>query len=182
MKPTVLFVLLLLSGSVFAQTYESQLNLNQPISAGMISEQKATETIMAHNAVRAGAVALFTAGQSVSLQPGFVAQAGSVFVASVDRVVSSPTTSDVPDLLLRAYPNPFAESTTVEYNVPKSGPVEHTLTDLQGQVLRQSSDPTEQSVGIHQTQVDGRNLPTGVYLYRVQVGKESQTLRLVKKP
>lgn len=182
MKAGILFILPLLSGPVFAQSYVPQLSLNQPISAGQTSEQKATQTIQARSTISSGAVAFFTAGQSVSLQPGFVAQAGSVFAATIGPVVSVPTASDVPGLMVRAYPNPFAESTTVEYNVPKSGPVEHTLTDLQGQVLRQSSDPTEQSVGIHQTQVDGRNLPTGVYLYRVQVGKESQTLRLVKKP
>lgn len=182
MKPILLFILPLLSGSVFAQSYSSQLNLSQPISAGSVNEQKATETIVTRSVVSPGAVALFTAGQSISLQPGFVAQVGSVFEATIGVVVSSSTTSDVSALKVRAYPNPFVESTTIEYSLPKASLVEHTLTDLQGQVVRQLSDPTDQPAGIHQTLVDGRNLPAGVYLYHLQTGKESQTFRLVKKP
>ena len=182
MKIPLCSIGLLLSGSVFAQEYAQQLTISQSVLVGAFSEQKATQFIAAKNAVSSGATALYTAGQSVTLQPGFIAQAGSVFKATVEPVVSSLAKSDVPGLSVRAYPNPFVDQATVEYSLPLGGAVHHTLIDAKGQVVRQSEEVIEQSVGIHQNQIEGSNLPAGVYLYQLQAGSQTRTLRLVKKP
>ena len=178
---SILFCMLLTGHGVVAQEYVQQLSLTRPVSPGTISELKAINTINASNQVGPGATAAYTAGQSVTLQPGFVAQAGSVFKATVEAVASFRQPRDGPSWSARAYPNPFTEQTTVEYVTPSAGRVRHTLMDAKGQVLRQSEESDEKSAGPHHTQVEGNDLPAGIYLYQLQVGNESQTLRLLKK-
>jgi hypothetical protein len=110
---------------------------------------------VASNALWSGARGQYTAGKSVTLQPGFVAQAGSVFTATIATVVSSSLGNDVPGLSIRADPNPFIDQTIVEYSLPLGGRVCHTLLDAKGQVLQQSEDLKEQAVGTHQSKVWG---------------------------
>lgn len=106
------------------------------------------------------------------------------------RVVSPEKTDDerssqklpdnVADLWIRASPNPFADRTTVAYNLPMNSRVRYTLLDVRGRVLRQTQSGAEQSKGQHKVQVDGQDLPAGQYLYRIQAGPQSHTLRLTK--
>lgn len=175
----ILFSLLSISGSVVAQQYPQRLTLTR--LEHVHCDQKAVESIVASNQVSKGIVAHYTASQSVSLQPGFVAQAGSVFTATVS-VVSSGTTRERADLSVHAYPNPFINQTTIEYHLPLSGPVRHRLVDAKGQVVQQLKPLTEESSGTYQLQLEGSALPDGVYLYQLQAGSESRTLRLLKKP
>jgi hypothetical protein len=182
MKTQVLSVCLVLTGNVvMAQEYPQHLAISQSVVAGVVSEQKAEETIRASNAVNQGATALYKAGQSVTLQPGFVAQAGSVFMAIVAPLNSVKTAADLLGLSVRAYPNPFVEQATIDYNLPTSGRVRHTLLNEKGQVVRQIENVMEQPVGRHQARVEGADLPIGIYLYRIEQGTESRTLRLLKK-
>ena len=177
-----LISLMLVGGSALGQEYPQQITISRSVAVGTVSDQKAVETIVASNGVSRGSTALYTAGKSVTLQPGFVALAGSVFEATVAPVVSLRSVGDFPDLSLRAYPNPFSVQTTVEYTVLASDrSVRHTLMDVKGQVLRQFEEITGQATGRHQTQVDGGDLPMGIYFYKLEVGTESRTLRLLKK-
>lgn len=178
MKKTIA-LLMLVSGSVFAQEQASSLTISQPVTAGVLSEQQATGSISAQNAVAPGATALYRAGQSVHLQPGFVARAGSVVTATVGPVVSPNRGIDGSGSSVRVYPNPFVEQTTVEYTVLQGGAIRQTLTDVNGRVLRQQT--LEKTAGRHQTAVEGGGLPAGVYLYQLQVGNQTQTLRLIRK-
>lgn len=182
MKPIISFVAMILGSSAFAQNYTPQLTISQAVLTGGLSEQKATQTLLARNAISSGATALYTAGQSVTLQPGFVAQAGSVFRATVELVATLGGAGDELGLLVRAYPNPFVGQTTIEYSSPLAGTALHTLTDATGQIVHQSQDQAGPSAGVHQLQFDGRTLPAGVYLYQVQVGSQVRTVRLLKKP
>ena len=178
MKKTIA-LLMLVSGSVFAQEQASSLTISQPVTAGVLSEQQATGSIRVQNAVAQGATAWYRAGRSVHLQPGFVARAGAVVTATVEPVVSPNRGVDGPGLAVQVYPNPFVEQTTVEYTVPQGGAIRQTLTDVNGRVLRQQI--LEKTAGRHQTAIDGGNLPAGVYLYQLQVGNQTQTLRLIRK-
>lgn len=176
----ILSLMLLASRLSSAQDTPQQVTIYHSVESGNISQQQAVETILAHNMVNRGATALYTAGQSITLQPGFIAQAGSVFKAWIGVVNS--VNPDVAGLSLRAYPNPFVEQTTIEFVLPHGGRVEHALLNMTGQLIRQQKDETEQSSGMHQSQLNGSDLPAGTYLYRIQVGKESRTIQLLKKP
>ena len=182
MKKQLLFAGLLLAGqAVLAQEYPQQATISKAIAGGIVSQHKAVETLVATNRIDKGASVLYQAGQSITLQPGFTAQAGAVFEAMVAPVNSQRPGSDVPGLSVRAYPNPFQDKTTLDYNLPIDGKVNHELRDMKGQLLREMLGDDVESAGRHQTQFDGTNLPTGTYLYRIQVGKQSQIIRLLKK-
>ncbi|GAB4023287.1 T9SS type A sorting domain-containing protein [Spirosoma koreense] len=172
-----LLSLLLLARLVVAQEYRQQLSLSRAVTSGVVGE-KATESIAARNRISGGATATYTAGRSVSLQPGFFALTGSVFRATIETVSAL---GDNLNVSVRAYPNPFAGHTTIEYHLPVGGPVRHTLLNASGRVLRQTETTTESSAGTHQTQIDAKDLPTGVYLYQLTVGAHTHTLRLIRK-
>ena len=69
---------LLACAGAFAQGEARTATLTQSVPAGTVHEDRAIH-LTATNVVEASATARYTAGQSVTLQPGFVAQAGSVF-------------------------------------------------------------------------------------------------------
>ena len=99
-----------------------------------------------------------------------IGEAPSVELVAADKKLS-----------VRIYPNPFVDRATVDYNLPTGGLVRHTLLDAKGGVLRQAHEGVEQSAGHHQMHLSGVSLPPGTYLYRIQVGTESRTLRIVRK-
>lgn len=179
-KQVVVAGLMLAGQTVLAQVYPQQATIRQPVASGVVSQQKAVETIVASSTIEQKASVSYQAGQSITLQPGFTARAGAVFTASI-APVGSFTEPTIPGLFVRAFPNPFQDKTTIDYSLPAEGKVNHQLLDMQGQVIRQITGDEKEAAGQHYTQFDGANLPTGMYLYRIQVGKQSQTLRLLKK-
>lgn len=175
----VIFILLLLAGgSAFAQEHPQQLILRHELPSG---DQNAVAGIVASNAVRPGTTVRYTAGQSIRLQPGFSAQTGSAFTASVASVGSSKQPTDGPNLSAWAYPNPFVEHTTVEYVLPLKGRVSYKLTNARGQVLRQSEEVQDRAAGRHQTRLEAGALPAGVYFYQVKSGAQTRILKLIRK-
>ena len=172
---------LLACAGAFAQGEARTVNLTQSVLTGTVREERAVDKLTATNVVEARATARYTAGQSVTLQPGFVAQAGSVFLATIQPIVGTPSPEPGTTLTVRAFPNPFETTTTVEYSLPESLRVTQTLTDANGRMIRQSDGQAVESAGPHRTVLDLSRLPVGVYLYQVQTGKDSQVLRLMKK-
>ena len=83
--------------------------------------------------------------------------------------------------LLANYPNPFNPETTIRYALPQAGKIRLAVYDLLGQevaVLVDGSRPA----GHHTVRFDGEDLPSGSYVYRLQVGEEvvARTMTLVK--
>ena len=182
MKTTLTILILLLPcAGVIAQEYAGTATVTRPVTAGAVREEQAVEHLMATNAVAPDATARYTAGQSVTLQPGFVAQAGSVFQATIGAVDSRRSPEPGTMLTAKAFPNPFETATTVEYNLPAAHRVIHTLRDVTGQLIRRSGGQQIESAGIHRTPLDLSHLPTGVYLYQVETETGGNALRLVKK-
>ncbi len=76
------------------------------------------------------------------------------------------------------YPNPFNNQTRVEFYVPKSGMVKAELFNIQGQrvkILLNSNVPA----GRHYLLIDGHDLASGIYLLRLQSGRESKVRRML---
>ena len=193
MKQTLLFILFCLAATA-AQAQNATKSVNAPrsvvattslivvdaVKANVPVDLKAGDHITASNVVERAAVATYTAGKAVVLQPGFEARAGSVFVATVAPVSAKQTEAGA-DLMVSAWPNPFQDQTTVEYKLPENSTVKHTLTDARGTVLRQNAPAETQPAGIYKIGVEGSNLPTGVYIYQVQTGTQTKTIRLLKQ-
>jgi hypothetical protein len=73
--------------------------------------------------------------------------------------------------LLQNYPNPFNPTTTIEYQLPKTGNVEIRIFNLNGQLVK-TLESTHQVPGIHMVVWDGRNnagqtVASGLYIYQV---------------
>jgi flagellar hook assembly protein FlgD len=69
------------------------------------------------------------------------------------------------------YPNPFNPSTTISYEIPRSGLVEISLHDIQGNLVRLLHSSVEPA-GFHAKAWDGRNtggipVSSGTYFCRV---------------
>ncbi|GAB3640933.1 hypothetical protein GCM10027423_15690 [Spirosoma arcticum] len=147
----------------------------------MVREEQATEHLTATNAVEAGATAHYTAGQSITLQPGFLARAGSVFQATIRPVNSRRSPETGTTLTAKAFPNPFETTTTVEYSLPEAIRTTHTLTDAAGRPITRPDGRPVESAGLHQTALDLSQQPAGIYLYQLRTANGVKTLRLIKK-
>ncbi len=90
-----------------------------------------------------------------------------------------------PRLSLRhAVPNPFNPMTVISYELPEPGTVSLRIFDASGKLVRVLVDGQWRTVGIQHVSWDGRDnegrsLPSGVYFYRLEVGGEVLTKRMV---
>jgi hypothetical protein len=85
---------------------------------------------------------------------------------SVGVVNADPAT--ITDYKLYAnYPNPFNPTTTITYDIKESGLVHLQVYDVMGRLVA-TLVKTNQHEGRYHVQFDAQNLPSGVYLYRLQ--------------
>jgi phosphodiesterase/alkaline phosphatase D-like protein len=80
--------------------------------------------------------------------------------------------------LSQNYPNPFNPSTTIEFSVPKSGPVKLAIYNSLGVLVHTLVDENL-SPGTYRRQWVASGLASGVYYYRIQTNEYTETKRLV---
>ena len=81
------------------------------------------------------------------------------------------------------YPNPFNPTTTIRFSLPQAGEAELSLYNLLGQRVA-TLVKGAQEAGVHTLFWDGRDgqgreLASGVYLYRLQAGVQVETRKLL---
>lgn len=75
------------------------------------------------------------------------------------------------------YPNPFNITTTIKYEIPTNTKVTLEIFDITGKILiRQTEMKTK---GIYEFKFNGNNLPSGMYLYRIQTKNFTQTYKML---
>lgn len=82
------------------------------------------------------------------------------------------------------YPNPFSKDLTVTYTVKNHADVKLTILTINGQTVNELVNQS-QSVGDYTakwngTNTEGASMPNGIYLYRLQIGNEVASSRIVK--
>lgn len=80
--------------------------------------------------------------------------------------------------LSQNYPNPLNPTTTISYVLPVGGTVSLKVFSLDGKEVRALVEGN-QSAGQHVVEFDARDVASGVYLYRLQLGGFAQTRKLV---
>jgi len=78
-------------------------------------------------------------------------------------------------------PNPFSESTRVQYALSEPTVVELKLYDVLGKLVQIVQPAESLPAGNHEVTVDGTGLPDGVYFLTVQTGDKHKNYTLVKR-
>jgi len=80
--------------------------------------------------------------------------------------------------LSQNYPNPFNSTTTISYGLPQESAVVLEVYDPLGRKIRTLVDGVR-GAGIHKEHFDARDLPSGVYVYRLTAGSFRDMRKLI---
>ncbi len=76
------------------------------------------------------------------------------------------------------YPNPFNPTTKIKYQLPELSNVKLTVYDVLGREIKTLVN-AEKPAGSYEVEFDGNGLPSGVYFYRIESTKFSDTKKFV---
>jgi hypothetical protein len=97
------------------------------------------------------------------------------FTTDVENTSQLPVKYD----LSQNYPNPFNPSTRINYSIPFEGNVTLKIYDILGREVRTLISNELKSAGQYTINFDASNLPTGIYLYRLQAGDFVQVKKMM---
>ena len=93
------------------------------------------------------------------------------------------TTAGVPDAVVLEgnYPNPFNPQTTIRFGLPEAAQVSLTVYDMTGRAVANLVNGS-MAAGTHEVNFDAANLPSGMYLYRLNTpaGEFTRTMSFLK--
>lgn len=75
------------------------------------------------------------------------------------------------NLKLENYPNPFASTTTIRFNLPKKFKVSLKVYDVSGRLVKTLING-RLAAGYHRVDCDFEDILTGIYFYRIQVNTD----------
>ena len=81
-------------------------------------------------------------------------------------------------LLNQNYPNPFAESTSINWQLPQAAHVVLKIYDFTGREVQTLVD-CEQAMGEHKVDFNAISLPAGVYFYKLQANGIMETKKMI---
>ncbi len=96
-----------------------------------------------------------------------------------DIYTSAPDGRESNAMSCNVFPNPFNNSTSIEYHLKENTSVTLTLFNHLGQEVGFLADE-KQTKGTHRVQWNAADLPPGVYYCRMQAGKETITKKIIK--
>jgi hypothetical protein len=80
--------------------------------------------------------------------------------------------------LSQNYPNPFNPSTTIRYEIPKSGFVKLAVYDALGRELEMLVNE-KQSAGTYEVNFNAFQIPSGIYFYKLTTDNFNDVKRMV---
>jgi hypothetical protein len=119
--------------------------------------------------------------QSITLEPGeYHVYLNRNVVSTVTTPVSSINASGN-NLSIKVYPNPVAQNSTIDLNIPESGNVRIDLVNIMGQ-QSQNIKTGFLSKGHYTINLNkNKSLPAGVYLLKVNTNATAGTVKIILK-
>lgn len=81
-------------------------------------------------------------------------------------------------LLLSNHPNPFNPATTIAYTLPATAQVRLAVYDVMGRLVATLADGVQQA-GQYEARFDATHLASGLYFYRLEAGRLTQTRQML---
>jgi len=103
-----------------------------------------------------------------------------VWLVRIDNLATGLDNISFPThyILSQNYPNPFNPSTTIKYAIPKLSFVTIKVYDVLGsEVITLVNE--EKPQGKYEVEFTAKNLPSGIYFYRIQTGSFNQTKKMI---
>jgi len=178
--------------------------LQYPIASTISAGGSGYQNVPYNYTVRAGGNLTLQANNSITLKPGFVAQAGSTFSASITSTTCSPPalrrlsqTDYEPedDVVLpdngneiisfetadvQIYPNPFVELITVSFYCYEQTTISLKLFDIHGKLIRFVTDNITYPEGKSEINIKSNLLEKGMYLLQLTLNNEDFGYNLIK--
>ena len=90
------------------------------------------------------------------------------------------TLINAPDVVMKTYPNPFTDNTTIQYQLKSAAQITLAVYDVKGNQVEVLVNRM-QNAGSYSEQFDGKNLEAGVYFVNlIKDGAVKQTLKILK--
>ncbi len=140
----------------------------------------------------------FRASNSVTLGTGFWAKAGSTFTAYLENCTASdPPAGDAAyyheddeeeyvspvetSFKLAVFPNPFRANSTLVLDLEQDTDVEITLNDVLGKRIQLIQSEIHMVAGSYPFQINGNDLPGGMYFIQARINDRLETLKLIRQ-
>ena len=166
----------------------------EKVSVESVESQLPDGWQMTHNVAKDGTLKMALAGPTPVTQPGDVAtvtlrqkesgakmeMGGTIAVNETEsQELETKSVVSIPDefALEGTYPNPFSQTATLEMQLPEKAGVTVEVYDVLGRQVKTAYDGELQAGASRTIQINGSNLSTGTYFYRVTVemGEDSRT-------
>ncbi len=128
-----------------------------------------TSDIYIYNFIAAGGNFLAGTSQGLWIRP----ISDSVTAVKVNKNKLPNTFS-----LSQNYPNPFNPSTSIEYQIPKSGLVTLKVYDVLGREVETLVNEEKPAVS-YEVRFEGSSLSSGIYFYRIQAGDYALAKKMI---
>jgi hypothetical protein len=80
--------------------------------------------------------------------------------------------------LMQNVPNPFSSVTSIDYSLSRTSHVQLSVYDITGQKVKTLLDK-KQNPGNHTLTFDGSELPSGLYIYRIEADKFTESKKML---
>ncbi|MDX1429768.1 MAG: 5'-nucleotidase C-terminal domain-containing protein, partial [Rhodothermales bacterium] len=101
-------------------------------------------------------------------------QAGGEGLEAAQQIALANESTDLEVGLLQNYPNPFAETTEIQFSINRPSRVDLKLYDMLGRVVLQMAEG-DRPAGSYRVAMDASDLPSGTYVYQLKVGGHVQS-------
>lgn len=164
--------ILIVGGLSDFQAYQKSCELYDYRTNSWTSTSSMTFARYSHTATLTGNNVLVVGGYP------FLTVQCELYISGITDVPRDKEISPSSFQLRQNYPNPFNPKTIIEYSLSKHSHVRIMIVDMLGRRLRTLVDEDKTS-GTYKLGFDAKDLPSGLYFYRLQTNEFSQTRKLV---